>query len=134
MFFNHLVPRTFSRLHSQGFTIVIFSNQGGFSKQNPFTGRGKQVMTKIDAFTQQLSVPLTAFLATAHDGNRKPHAGMLRLFNAMAGVESLHSDSFFCGDAAGREQDHSADDKGFSAASGLKFMLPEEVFVEEQGP
>ncbi len=88
-------------------------------------------MTKIDAFMQQLCVPLTAFLATARDGNRKPHTGMLQMFNALARFDSLHSDSFFCGDAAGREQDHSADDKGFSEAAGLKFMLPEELFVEE---
>ena len=122
---------TLQRLHAQRFLLVLFSNQAGFSKQNPFTGRGKQVMTKIDTFAWQLALPLTAFLATARDGNRKPQAGMLRLLKASTGFDSLHSDSFFCGDAAGREQDHSADDKGFAQAAGLRFMVPEEVFVEE---
>ncbi len=88
-------------------------------------------MAKVDAFTQQLAVPLTAYLATARDGNRKPQTGMLRLFLGSVACESLQSDSFFCGDAAGRAHDHSADDKGFAESAGLKFMLPEQVFVAE---
>ena len=131
MFFNSHVPAVLRRLHEQGYTLAIFSNQGGFSKHNPFAGRGKAVMTKIDTFTHQLALPITAFLATARDGNRKPQAGMLRMFKASSGVQSLHADSFFCGDAAGRPHDHSADDKAFAEAAGLKFMLPEEVFVKE---
>lgn len=131
VFFNDHVAPTLRRLHEQGYTLVIFSNQAGFPKQNVFSGRGKQVMTKVDAFMQQLALPITAYLATQRDGNRKPQAGMLRLFLASAGCDSLHTDSFFCGDAAGRPHDHSADDKGFAEAAGLKFMLPEQVFVAE---
>lgn len=131
VFLNEHVPSTLRRLHEQGYTLVIFSNQAGFPKQNLFSGRGKQVMSKVDTFTQQLSLPITAYLATARDGNRKPQAGMLHLFLASIGCESLQSDSFFCGDAAGRDHDHSADDKGFAEAAGLKFMLPEQVFVVE---
>ena len=54
MFFNSHVPAVLRRLHEQGYTLAIFSNQGGFSKHNPFAGRGKAVMTKIDTFTQEL--------------------------------------------------------------------------------
>jgi bifunctional polynucleotide phosphatase/kinase len=149
IFFNPLVPPTLRRLHATGHTLVIFSNQGmppltfttafpfltqspgGFSKSNPFTGRGKATMSKIDSFIAQLQLPLTVYLATARDGNRKPAAGMLSLFNSFRGSEQLHPDSFFCGDAAGRANDHSADDRGFAAAAGLKFVVPEEVFTEE---
>ena len=149
IFFNPLVPPTLRRLHATGHTLVIFSNQGmppltsttafpfltplpgGFSKSNPFTGRGQATMSKIDCFTQQLQLPLTVYLATARDGNRKPAAGMLRLFNEFRGSDQLHPDSFFCGDAAGRPNDHSADDRGFAAAAGLKFVVPEEMFIEE---
>ena len=131
MFFNHHVAPTLRSLHARGYTLVIFSNQAGFPKQKPFSGRGLQVMTKVDTFTQQLEVPITALLATARDGNRKPQAGMLRLFLASIGCDSLQPDSFFCGDAAGRSHDHSADDKGFAESAGLKFMLPEQVFVAE---
>jgi bifunctional polynucleotide phosphatase/kinase len=129
VFFNDHVPSTLRRLHAQGYTLVIFSNQAGFSKRNLFTGRGKQVMNKIDAFTEQLCLPLTAHLATAHDGNRKPDIGMLLLFKASMRCDALHADSFFCGDAAGRDGDHSADDRGFAREAGLQFMLPEDVFV-----
>lgn len=33
------------------------------------------------------------------------------------------------GDAAGRPQDHSEADIGFAKAVGVKFMVPEEVFL-----
>ena len=39
-------------------------------------------------------------------------------------------DSFYCGDAAGRKSDFSDTDKLFANSVGLKFLLPEEYFLD----
>ena len=38
-------------------------------------------------------------------------------------------DSFFCGDAAGRQKDHGNEDLNFARNVGLKFMTPEMLFL-----
>ena len=42
------------------------------------------------------------------------------------------SQSFFVGDAAGRAQDHSSDDKNFAANAELQFYTPEDFFVKDK--
>ena len=43
--------------------------------------------------------------------------------------EVCFESSFYCGDAAGRPDDHSSDDMLFARAIGLKFMTPEMLFL-----
>ena len=43
-------------------------------------------------------------------------------------------ESFFCGDAAGREKDHSDADSGFARACGLAFFTETEFFAQNRGP
>lgn len=56
------------------------------------------------------------------------------------GIEPDMSDSFYCGDAAGRpagwkaglKKDFSVTDRKFAVNCGLKFLTPEELFLEEE--
>lgn len=59
---------------------------------------------------------------------RKPGSGMFDRLKEELGVEIDFERSFFVGDAAGRPEDHSADDKGFAESAGLRFYTPEEFY------
>lgn len=41
-------------------------------------------------------------------------------------------ESFYVGDAAGREGDHSDCDKGFAEGVGIRFLTPEEYFLGQK--
>eukprot|EP01097_Dermamoeba_algensis_P011417 TRINITY_DN884_c0_g1_i2.p1 TRINITY_DN884_c0_g1~~TRINITY_DN884_c0_g1_i2.p1 ORF type:complete len:291 (+),score=75.39 TRINITY_DN884_c0_g1_i2:98-970(+) len=133
------VPTKLRELHADGFRIVIFTNQGGIEK-----GKQKQsdITGKIDDLAAELGIPIQALIATATDGNRKPHPTMWKFFikNLNGGVEPDMSESFYCGDAAGRKEgwapgrkkDFSSGDRAFALNCGLKFYTPEEYFLKEK--
>lgn len=74
--------------------------------------------------------------AEQHEEMRKPNSGMWNKLEQYI-QESLGDDfvidkenSFFVGDAAGREGDHLDSDKVFAENAGLSFKVPEEYFVD----
>ena len=77
----------------------------------------------------QLGVPVTALVAPGKDVFRKPEAGMWRALCAMnGGLAPDLSASFFVGDAAGRDGDHSDCDSEFAENVGVPFDVPEAAF------
>ena len=119
------------RLQQDGFKLVIFTNQALI--RGDLSGRlATEFRAKVDSILVAAGVSASVFVATQKDCNRKPHAGMWKLFEECNGQQDLTvaPESFYCGDAAGREQDHSADDKNFAVAVGLPFKLPEDMFVD----
>lgn len=131
---NAHVKRTLERLHARGYVVALFSTQN--SIRGALSGkRATMVKSRFDQIIGHYGVPALAFAATQKGdkdpcGFRKPRRGMWDFFvrTALGGREPDMDASFFVGDAAGRPSDHSADDRGFAEAAGLRFLLPEEAF------
>lgn len=142
------IPSDFKKLHSDGFKIVIFTNQKGIHAGKVDRNEFRK---KIEAIVGKLGIPVQAFVSVAGGHYRKPCVGMwneLKLRNDE--VEINEKESIFVGDAAGRikttvrvnrfnfhlililqsrpKKDHSYADRFFAANVGVKFQTPEEFF------
>ncbi|RZB94430.1 PNK3P, AAA 33, and/or Zeta toxin domain containing protein [Asbolus verrucosus] len=131
------IPQKLQQLHEKNHKVVIFSNQSGlgndFSKMKGYKG-------KIEAIVAKLSVPTQVFIATGKSIYRKPAPGMWDILceSKNENVPVDVNESFFVGDAAGREKnwapkknkDHSMSDRLFALNIGLKFYTPEEYFLK----
>uniref|UniRef100_J3L3V1 PARP-type domain-containing protein n=1 Tax=Oryza brachyantha TaxID=4533 RepID=J3L3V1_ORYBR len=135
------IPEKLQILYNDGYKLVIFTNESNIERWNK--KRQQAVDSKIgrlDKFIERVKVPIQVFIAcglgkrknTPDDPFRKPNTGMWWLmtkhFNSGVAVDM--DKSFFVGDAAGRENDHSDADIEFAKAIGLKFHVPEEYFNE----
>lgn len=134
------VPTMLKSLHSLGYKIVIFSNQGGISKGNQ---KESDITGKIADISAAINVPIQAFCATAGDKFRKPATTMWKTFVASfnGGVAVDLANSFYIGDAAGRsvgwaakkKADFGVGDRKFACNAGLPFQTPEEFFLKHAG-
>lgn len=118
-------------IHESGYKIVIFSNQALI--KSALTGKGAtKFKAKVDSILKAAGVPAAVLAATMKDEFRKPETGMWHFFvekcNGKTGVDK--DESYYVGDAAGREYDFADTDKAFAKAVSLKFKTPEEVFGE----
>ena len=132
------VPPKLRRLHTDGFRIVVFTNQGGVAS-------GKRSITQLKTLLSELQVrlgiPMTFLAATgfAGDLHRKPNPYMWDVFcERLNGGIAIDNDvSFYCGDAAGRGAsdtrmaDWNANDIRFARNIGLNFATPESLFLGE---
>lgn len=130
------VPKKLQKLHQDGFKIVIFTNQAGIT-------RGKttalEIQQKIEKIISTLGVPIQAYIATGDTIFRKPAPGMwdFLIKEKNGGQKVDMTESFYCGDAAGRpenwapkkKKDFSCSDRLFARNLGLKFLTPEEHFL-----
>lgn len=106
----------------------MLSNQAGISlKPDPKTIKSDQkrladFKAKLSAVFTQLELPISIYAATSHDRYRKPRVGMweeLREDYDLENAEAVDVDnSFFVGDAAGREASGSRT-KDFSCGDRL---------------
>ncbi len=111
-----------TKLLSQGYTVVIFTNQSSRSEKETTSK-----FARVDHALKLLNLPVILMMATAKDEYRKPNPGMfIELLKLIPVVDMANS--FYCGDASGRIGDHSADDSEFARNSKLAFRTPEEVF------
>ncbi|KAA6410434.1 MAG: DNA kinase phosphatase Pnk1 [Lasallia pustulata] len=141
------VPDVLRQLYSDGYLMVILSNQGGISlRSDPKTVKSDQkrlsdFKAKVSLVFAQLDFPIAIYAATARDQYRKPRTGM---WNEV--LEDLDLDvgdgpdlaaSFFVGDAGGRQGsrgdkgDHSCSDRDFAVNVGIDFKTPEEHFLHQ---
>lgn len=118
------------------YKCVILSNQAPIGN-----GRVKiaDFKKKVEAIIKKLDVPFQVYLATGKGFYRKPGVGMWQVLsnkkNDNIGID--FSNSFYCGDAAGRlpnwapgkKKDHSMADKLMAENLDLKFYTPEEFFL-----
>lgn len=133
------IPEKLQRLYNDGYKLVIFTNESNIERHK--NKRQQAVDSKVgrlDNFIECVKAPIQVFIACGlgkgkdipDDPYRKPNPGMWWLmaqhFNS--GIEIDMDRSFYVGDAAGREKDHSDSDIKFAKAIGLKFHVPEEYF------
>lgn len=139
--FNKKVVTKIRELAEGGYKIVIFSNQGGV--KSALGGKAaSNVKQRVEQIVAELDVPVQVFMATMDDEYRKPQLGMWQFMvvNSNGGVAPDVSQSFYCGDAAGRAAgevggtaDFSDSDRAFAANLGMEFKVPEDVFGKLEG-
>eukprot|EP00026_Physarum_polycephalum_P010706 Phypoly_transcript_10880.p1 GENE.Phypoly_transcript_10880~~Phypoly_transcript_10880.p1 ORF type:complete len:384 (+),score=165.74 Phypoly_transcript_10880:93-1244(+) len=130
------IPKRLQELHSQGYKLVIMTNQSDIGKAKP-ENKPKKIAEKVArllGFAKAVGLPFQILVATAKskdasDAYRKPAKGMWTFASENNGGVTPNIDqSFFVGDAAGRKKDHSDADKAFAKAAGLRFFTEDEFF------
>uniref|UniRef100_A0A2N9F9V3 PARP-type domain-containing protein n=1 Tax=Fagus sylvatica TaxID=28930 RepID=A0A2N9F9V3_FAGSY len=133
------VPDKLQSLYNDGFKLVIFTNESNIERwTNKRQVAVDSKIGRLNNFIKQVKVPIQVFIACGLSGSssgpadpfRKPELGMWHVmekhFNS--GISIDKDQSFYVGDAAGRENDHSDADIKFAQAIGLKFYVPEDYF------
>ncbi|KAK3988791.1 putative bifunctional polynucleotide phosphatase/kinase [Cladorrhinum sp. PSN332] len=143
-------------LYEDEFQVIVFTNQGGLTlhpdpkAKAPPKGYSERVANfkkKCNAVLSSIGIPeITLYAATGKDMFRKPRTGMwdemLKDFELSPEEVQLHL-SFLVGDAGGRvatisaerptiPKDFSCSDRNMAANIGIKFLTPEEFFLEEK--
>lgn len=125
------------KLHYDGFSILIFSNQDDLNKKPE---KKDIVLSRIQRLWKEVfdnhNIPLQVFISIGRDFCRKPNTGMLDFFLSLHKIK-LHKTSFYVGDAAGRtktttaKKDFSCSDRMFASNCKMNFMTPEQFFDED---
>ena len=116
---------TLKKLRERGFTIVIFTNQKSTTEN-----KVKFNFERMNHFINLIpDIPVMLYMSITDDMYRKPQTGMYQTLQKM--VPTITS-AFYCGDAAGREEDFSDSDLKFAQNSGITFYVPEKIFPSIQ--
>ncbi|KAF3281245.1 hypothetical protein TWF970_002407 [Orbilia oligospora] len=130
------VPSKLREMFEDGYRIVIFTNQNGLKASgSKADDKLKEWKKKINYIVTALNLPIHVYAATETDSYRKPRTGMFEHYLSELGADAPLVDmdsSVFVGDAAGRKGDFSAGDRKFAENLGLKFLTPEELFLNEE--
>ncbi|KAA8524003.1 hypothetical protein F0562_010566 [Nyssa sinensis] len=124
------IPEKLQGLYSDGYKLVIFTNESNIERwKNKRQVAVDSKIGRLNSFIKLVKVPIQVFIACGFDKSdgqsedpfRKPKPGMWHImeqhFNS--GISIDMDQSFYVGDAAGREKDHSDADIKF-AQHGLK--------------
>ncbi|VAH63610.1 unnamed protein product [Triticum turgidum subsp. durum] len=119
------IPDKLQSLYNDGYKLVIFTNESNIERwKNKRQQAVDSKVGRLDNFIECVKVPIQVFIAcgtgkgkgTPDDLFRKPNSGMWWLmaehFNS--GIAIDMDQSFYVGDAAGRENDHSDADIEFA--------------------
>lgn len=125
--FDTSVPGRLKQLYDEGYIVVVLSNQGNISLKDNAKSLQKDtaslgnLKSQIAAVFKQLDFPVSFYAATAQDRYRKPRTGMweemLEDYDLHVGGAVDLANSFYIGDAAGREKtdkrkkDHATSDR-----------------------
>ena len=134
------VPGKLKQLVSQGFKLVLITNQAGIAKGKLTVD---QFQLKMSNLLARLGVSATVFCSASDTGYyRKPRTGIWEWLELRGnqGVVVDREESFYCGDAAGRlaghlpgkKKDFSCSDRLFASNLGVKFFTPEELFLSHK--
>ncbi|KAI8552441.1 hypothetical protein RHMOL_Rhmol06G0267000 [Rhododendron molle] len=133
------IPEKLQSLYNEGYKLVIFTNESNIDRwKNKRQVAVDSKIGRLTNFIKHVNVPMQVFIACGigksggqtEDPFRKPKPGMWHLmdWHFNSGISIDMDQSFYVGDAAGRENDHSDADIKFAEAVGLKFYVPEEYF------
>jgi len=125
------IDNKISELNKNGFCIIIITNQAGLSNDDKMDLWKKKINIVCDAYFR--NIPIKIFASIHHDIYRKPLPSfMLHIYDELKKQNMIPGkESFYCGDACGREGDHSDCDLKFALNSNLKFITPNEFFDNE---
>jgi DNA 3'-phosphatase len=113
------VKEIIKNFDTSGLVVYIITNQLKYDHI---------VEERIRKVIKELDIECCALIATGHGCFRKPGTSLLSLLDNKI-IKGRHS--FYCGDAAGRPNDHSDDDLYFAFHTKLPFLTPEKVFNEK---
>uniref|UniRef100_A0A0X3Q1N0 Bifunctional polynucleotide phosphatase/kinase n=1 Tax=Schistocephalus solidus TaxID=70667 RepID=A0A0X3Q1N0_SCHSO len=89
------IPAVLKHYDSEGFKVVILSNQSAFKKDR---SKFPAFQVKVQDVVAKLGLPIQVFLSLQDDINRKPRTGMWQTLERQnGGVEIIKKDSIFCG-------------------------------------
>ena len=108
------VPEKIKNYYDDGFMIVIFTNQSKLWKHE-----------QIKLVLHSLDIPIFIVIAT-DKCDYKPNAILLNIL--LGNNKITKEESFFVGDALGRESDFSDSDKVFAENIGIRWFCPESIF------
>lgn len=112
------VPTKLKEYYTKGYMIVLFTNQSKAWK-----------IEQIHNVIEQLEIPIYLVVAySKHKRGYKPDKGMFTHFIKDNTIDK--DNSFFVGDALGREGDWADSDKQFAINIGIPYYSPEEIFKE----
>eukprot|EP00835_Amoeboradix_gromovi_P004721 NODE_387_length_9532_cov_0.176402.p2 type:complete len:403 gc:universal NODE_387_length_9532_cov_0.176402:2702-3910(+) len=120
------VEAKLSQVVNDGGFVCIVTNQLD-TKNNT----SAKLHAKIGNVIKRLDIPLYVFMSTKRDYYRKPCPGMFDLLLRELSQQFDLASSYFVGDAAGRPSDHADTDLKWAMNVGLKFLVPE-VFFDDQ--
>lgn len=123
-FLHDCVSKKIHEFHDMGFKIVFITNQHGLKTQKDIDNW----KDKIDAVLKQLAVSVSVFVAMGKDLYRKPMLGFWDRFIPEFDIK----ESFYCGDAAGRDNDFSDTDYKMAINLGITFYVPEQLFLKQK--
>ena len=105
--------------HNNNYSIIIITNQAKTDS--------KTIITKITNICKKLeNIEICVFIANKRNKFRKPSPCFY--YDIINTEEKYNSKSFYCGDAAGRRNDHSDCDYKFAKNCNILFKLPEQIF------
>lgn len=119
------VKKILNRYYKKQYNIIIVTNQAGIKDNETKLNVWKKKIEYMEADIL-LSYPLLQFkiyCLTHKDIHRKPYP---KIFENIKFDES----SFFCGDGAGRSEDHTDADIKFAYNIGVNFYTPENIFCK----
>jgi bifunctional polynucleotide phosphatase/kinase len=121
------VPGRLKSLHQEGYLVIILSNQSTISLKDNKKTLQKDMASltnfkaQLSSILAQLDLPISVYAATGQDKYRKPRIGMweevLEDFSLQTEGAVDMAESFYIGDAAGREKtdnrrkDHASSDR-----------------------
>ena len=131
------VPEVLKGYFSDGYSLIIISNQAGLSA-------GKisldSLIDKLKSIYSILNLPIQIYFSTEKDSFRKPMTDIWDFMIAQNHIKPSLTNCFYCGDAAGRlkgylpnkPKDFNITDRYFAHNLKIKFFTPEEIFIKSQ--
>lgn len=110
------------------YQIIIVTNQAGIKSSEEKLQEFKDKIEKIeqDLTETHPNVSFELYCAPHKDIHRKPFP----TFFEKLSIDKINS--FFCGDGAGRPNDHTSGDIKFAHNLGMKFRTPEFIFADDK--
>ena len=125
VFFSNNVINELRYHYTNKYSIVIVTNQSGLNNNET---KFKQWKTKLENICNTINIPIIILSSISHDKYRKPLPSFWFVIENILKKSIDKNTSFYCGDACGRQNDHSDCDIKFATNYGVKFYTPEEFF------
>ena len=135
MFWDPTVPSKLKQVKDKGYRVVIVTNQKRLSQGHTTLN---EIQSKIEDFSNQIGIEMSAFIATSDDEFRKPLPGIWNFILDKHNTAKIDKDQcFIVGDASvranvgyRRKHKHKSDaDRIFAINCGLAYYTPEHFFL-----